>query len=65
MGRMRMLNSLGDSTVNWSADDPTSLSVAEHCFNQERDHRHLAFARPDGATAEEATRIYAFDPRRG
>jgi hypothetical protein len=62
MGKMRILNSRGDTTVKWSVDDPASILVAERRFNEERDRRCLAFARPDGGTAEDAARIYSFDP---
>lgn len=62
MGTMRIIDETGDTTVVWTEGDADSVIRAEGAFNRLRDKRHLAFARAPGAPAEEAERVYAFDP---
>jgi hypothetical protein len=62
MGTMRIIDESGDTTVVWEEANAASLTKAEAVFNRLRDQRHLAFARPRGAPAGDAERIYAFDP---
>ena len=62
MGTMRILDETGDTMVRWRTDDAATLERAEAVFGQLSRRRQLAFARPEGATAEDAERIYAFDP---
>jgi hypothetical protein len=62
MGTMRIIEESVDTTVLWKEGDSASLTRAGHVFDHLRDSRHLAFARPQGAPAEHAERIYAFDP---
>ena len=62
MGRMRILDRTGDSVVEWQIDDQRAVQQAESIFKEKLLARHIAFARPQGATHEEAERIFSFDP---
>ncbi len=61
MGTMRIIDETGDTTVAWEKGDSASIARAEGVFNQLRDKRHLAFARGQGAPAEDTERIFSFD----
>ena len=63
MGTMRVLDSTGDTAVAWDIDDEEAVRAAEARFRWLLDNeRRMAFARPAGASAEEAELIRAFDP---
>jgi len=62
MGMMRVLDHRGDSVIEWELDDAGAVQQAEAIFNDKLRARQLAFARPEGATADEAERIFSFDP---
>ena len=62
MGMMRILDRTGDSVIEWDLDNEWAVQQAEAIFREKLLARHLAFARPEGATAEEAERIFSFDP---
>lgn len=62
MGTMRILDQTGDSVVEWDLQDTWAVQQAEAVFNDRLRARQLAFARPEGATADEAERIFSFDP---
>jgi hypothetical protein len=62
MGKMMILDVTGDSVVEWNLDDVAAIQRAEATFRDQLLARQMAFDRPENATAEEAERIYAFDP---
>lgn len=62
MGMMRILDHTGDTVVNWSVEDAATLERAEAVFEQQLSAKRMAFARPEGALADKAERVYAFDP---
>ena len=62
MGTMRILDRTGDTVVAWSAEEAATLERAEAVFEQQLSAKKMAFARAEGALADEAERIYAFDP---
>jgi hypothetical protein len=61
MGLLRILDSTGDTTIEWSALDDT-VKEAEATLTKLLASRHLAFARPAGAPADEAVQVKAFVP---
>lgn len=62
MGKMRILDSTGDTLVDWDVDDEAAVRQAEELFAQLMLERKIPFARPAGAAAEEAEQIKTFDP---
>ena len=62
MGTMRILDHTGDTVVTWSVEEAATVERAEAIFEQQLSAKRLAFARPQGAQADSAERIYAFDP---
>jgi hypothetical protein len=62
MGTMRILDRTGDTVVAWSVEDAATLERAEAVFEQQLRAKKMAFARPEGALADAAERVYAFDP---
>ena len=63
MGTMRVLDATGDTAVAWDIEDTEAVREAEALFRKLLDdERRMAFARPAGASAEEAELIRAFDP---
>ncbi len=62
MGVMRILDHTGDRQVSWNVTDPASVRAAEQIFARQVRLRGLAFARPAGGTATEATLMRRFDP---
>lgn len=62
MGLMRIVDSTGDTQVRWSIDDPATLAEAEAIFRRLAASGSMAFARPEGRPAEEATLVRSFDP---
>jgi len=63
MGVMRILGPEGDTAVAWRADDPASVLDADALFRQLIDADGLVpFARPEGAPAQDAVQVEAFDP---
>lgn len=61
MGIMRILDETGDTVVKWSVDDPETLLEAERIFESLSLERRMAFSRPVGAPASEATLVKTFD----
>jgi hypothetical protein len=62
MGTMRILDSTGDTLVDWAIDDEAAVREAEDLFARLSSERRIPFARPPGCTAEDAERITEFDP---
>ena len=62
MGKMRILDHTGDTTIEWTVDDDRALAYAEEVFRRQINHRQMAFSRPARATVEDAERIFSFDP---
>lgn len=62
MGLMRILDHTGDTVVRWSLDDPATMAEAESIFRRLQGERKMAFARPAGAPADQASLIRRFDP---
>ena len=62
MGTMRILDSTGDTLVDWDVDDNATVREAEEVFARLTAERRIPFARPAGAPADDAERITAFDP---
>jgi hypothetical protein len=62
MGTMRILDSTGDTLVRWEVGDNTAIREAEDLFARLTAERRIPFARPSGATADDAEQIKAFDP---
>ena len=59
-----MLDSTGDTVVDWAPGDTDTEREAEVLFRSlVLGERRMAFARPVGAPAEEAVQIRAFDPQ--
>jgi hypothetical protein len=59
---MRILDSSGDTVIEWSLDDPTSVDLASATFDQLTAEAKIPFAVPPGARAGEAEQIRRFDP---
>ena len=62
MGKMRILDETGDTTIEWTVDDDKALQRAEALFRQKLNARQMAFSRPAQGTVEDAERIFTFDP---
>jgi len=62
MGTMRILDSTGDTLVDWDVGDATAVREAEELFARLTGERRVPFARRPGSAAAEAERITAFDP---
>lgn len=62
MGTMRILDDTGDSVITWTVENAATLERAEAVFEQMLAGRKMAFARPEGGQADDAERIYAFQP---
>jgi hypothetical protein len=63
MGKLRVLDSTGDTVLDWDVDDNEAVREAELLFRRlVDDERRMAFARPAGGTAADAELIRAFDP---
>jgi len=62
MGKMRILDESGDTTIEWDVDDDSTVRHAEDTFRWQIRNRQMAFARPARASIEEAERVYSFDP---
>jgi hypothetical protein len=62
LGKMRILDETGDTTIEWTVDDDEALRRAETLFRQQMNARQMAFSRPAQGTVEDADRIFAFDP---
>lgn len=62
MGQMRILNGSGDTVVEWSTTDETSVAEAAELFLALQAERRLPFARRAGEPAADATKIKQFDP---
>lgn len=63
MGMMRILDHTGDTIVRWQLGDPATTAEAERIFERLSSERKMAFARPTGARADEATLVHTFDPQ--
>jgi len=62
VGKMRVLDETGDTTIEWTVDDDEALRRAEALFRQQMNARQMAFSRPEQGTVEDAERIFTFDP---
>jgi hypothetical protein len=62
MGTMRILDQTGDTVITWSVEQAATLERAEAVFEQMLAAKKMAFARPEGGQADDAERIYAFEP---
>jgi hypothetical protein len=62
MGTMRILDSTGDTLVDWDVGDEAAVSQAEELFAQLTLERKIPFARSAGAPVEEAEQVKTFDP---
>ena len=62
MGTMRILDSTGDTLVDWEIDDQAAVREAEELFARLSAERRIPFARASGTIAEDAERIRTFDP---
>lgn len=62
MGTMRILDSTGDTLVDWEIDDQAAVREAEELFARLSAERRIPFARASGTIAEDAERITTFDP---
>lgn len=63
MGKLRVLDSSGDTVVDWAAEDTDSVKEVEAMFRRlVFTTRRMAFARPAGAPAEAAEQVRTFDP---
>ncbi len=63
MGTMRILDSTGDTLVDWEVDDHAAVREAEALFARLTAERRIPFARAAGAPAAEAEQIRRFDPQ--
>ena len=63
MPAIRILDSTGDTVIEWSTKDPHSVERARRTFCQlhEREGR-IAFAVPPEGTAGDSVQIREFDP---
>jgi len=63
MGKLRVLDSTGDTVLDWDVEDNEAVREAELLFRRlVDDERRMAFARPADGTAADAELIRAFDP---
>ena len=62
MPAMRILDSSGDTVIEWSLDDPSSIELASATFDQLTSEAKIPFAVPPGARAGDAEQIRRFDP---
>jgi hypothetical protein len=62
VGKMRILDSTGDTVVEWDASSEPLTRRAEAIFKRQSLSCQMAFARHSGGTAEEVERIRSFDP---
>ncbi len=66
MGTIRILNSSGDTCVDWDLADHETVGAAEQLFERlVVAEKKIPFARPVGAPADDAVQIKAFDPHAG
>lgn len=59
---MRILDSSGDTVVQWSELDDRAVLEASRTFDAQRKLRRMAFARLKGAAPTESVKISSFDP---
>ncbi len=63
MGKLRVLDSTGDTVVAWAPGDAHAVREAEALFDKlVSTERRMAFARAEGAFAEDTAQIRTFDP---
>lgn len=63
MGKLRVLDSTGDTVVAWAPEDTHAVQEAEALFRTlVAEERRMAFARRADSTAEDAVQIRTFDP---
>jgi hypothetical protein len=63
MGKLRVLDSTGDTVLDWDVEDNEAVREAERLFRHLVDDEcRMAFARPADGTAADAELIRAFDP---
>ena len=62
MPAMRILDSSGDTVIEWTLDDPASIARATAVFDQLTAECKIPFAVPPGARAGDAEQIRSFDP---
>lgn len=63
MGAMRIMDSTGDTVIDWSLDDEASVDRARAAFEHQLHRRHrVPFARGRGEAANRARPVVRFDP---
>ena len=62
MGKMRILDETGDTSITWAMDDPATITEAEMVFARLVRERKIPFARAAGSPAGDAEKISVFDP---
>jgi hypothetical protein len=63
VGKLRVLDSTGDTVVEWAPEDTAAVDEVEALFRSlVLTARRMAFARPAGAAADDAVQIRSFDP---
>lgn len=62
MGVLRILDSSGDTTLEWDPAIEETVRAAEVRFERLLAERKLAFARPTDAPGTEAEQVRSFDP---
>ena len=64
MGTIRILDSSGDTAVAWDVTDNETVRAAEELFRRlMTTEKKIPFARTQGAPADTAVQIDAFDPQ--
>jgi hypothetical protein len=61
VGIMRIIDSTGDTVIDWQVGDPVSTTEAEALFNRLQSERQMPFGRSTGAAAKDATLLRSFD----
>jgi len=62
VGIMRILDSTGDTMLEWSPDDARTTMVASETFTTLTAKKYLPFARLGAGAAADTDRIHSFDP---
>lgn len=62
MPSLRILDSSGDTVIEWSRSDEASVTRARQVFCQMHAERRLAFRVPPGSKAADTEPVSAFDP---
>ena len=62
MPLMRILDSSGDTIVEWTRQDEPSVERARRVFCQLHAERRMAFLVPPGGSAKDTVQVRDFDP---